>query len=297
MNLWERNAKKVAIGGVFAASTSAIFIRMIAASPLAVGFYRLAFSVPFFIVAVCLWHKKEIAGISRKYFLHCMFTGLLLTIHFLSWFTAVNHTTVASAVVIGSTHPIIILVVTTLVYRERTSWKAALGVIIALVGSAIVTAGDYSFSGQAAYGDLMAFVASAFFALYFLAGRKIRQTMNATVYVSLVFGSSGLFFALGMWITGTPFRGYTTMDYVYLLGVALVCQMGGHAIFNWCLGHVSPLYLSTVDTAEVIFATILAALIFKEIPAFWQVVGGVVTVMGLLYYHYHDGKMTGNREV
>lgn len=291
MNIWERNAKKVAVGGVFAASSSAIFIRLITAPALAVGFYRLVFSLPFFLLAVFLWHRKELAGISGKYFFHCFLTGLLLAIHFFSWFTAVNNTTIASAIVIGTTHPIIILGVTTLIYREKTSWKAALGVVVALVGAGVITAGDYSFSGQAAYGDLMAFVASAFFAFYFLAGRKIRQNINATVYVCLVFGSCGFFFTAGMLITGTPFTGYPSMDYVYLIGVALVCQIGGHAIFNWCLGHVSPLYLSTVDTAEVVFASVLAVLIFGEIPTLWQAIGGAITVTGLLYYHYHDGKM------
>ena len=72
--------------------------------------------------------------------------------------------------------------------------------------------------------------------------------------------------------------------------MAMVCQIGAHAVFNWCLGHVSPLYISTIETGESISASFLAFLIFSEMPSVWQFIGGAVTIGGLLYYNYHEGK-------
>lgn len=293
MPIFEENAKKIVIMAALAASFSAIFVRLIEAPPMAIGFYRLSFALPFFILWTLGRYRKELLTISRKQLLGCILSGLFLSAHFFSWFTAIDYTTVASAVVLCSTHPVVILIVTTLFYKEKTNKQAVIGVIIALVGAAIIAGGDYSFSGKAIFGDIMAFLGALFMALYFLAGRKLRKGINAAVYVLLVFGTCWLAFFVGMLLTATKFTGYTKMDFFYLFAMAMICQIGAHAVFNWCLGHVSPLYISTIETGEAIFASLLAFFIFLEVPSLWQLLGGVVTIGGLLYFNYHEGKNQG----
>ena len=274
--------------GAVAASFSAIFVRLIDASPIAIGFYRLTFTLPFFAVAVFIWHRTELKSITKRQLAGCMLGGLFLAGHYFTWFTAIGHTTIASAVVLCNISPIIILIITTLILREKTTVKAVIGVIIALIGAAIITGGDYSFAGDAIYGDIMAFFGALFYALYFLVGRKMRKGINATVYVFIIFATCWAAFAVGMIGTGTQFTGYSVKDYFYLFAFAMICQIGAHAVFNWCLGHVSPLYISTIETGESVFAAALAALLLAEIPTLWQWIGGGITICGLLYYNYHD---------
>ena len=288
MNILERNSKKIVVMAAVAASFSAIFVRLIHASAIAIGFYRLTFAVPFFIVTVFLWHREELKTITKRQVFGCMLGGLFLAGHYFTWFTAISHTTIASAVVLCNISPIIILIITTLIFREKTNLKAGIGVIIALLGAAIIAGGDYSFAGKAIYGDVMAFFGALFYALYFLVGRKMRKEVNAPIYVFFVFSTCWAAFAIGMFATGTQFTGYSIKDYIYLFAFAMVCSIGAHAVFNWCLGHVSPLYISTIETGESIFAGALAALIFGEIPSLWQWIGGGITIFGLLYYNYHD---------
>lgn len=288
MNIFQRNARKVVMAAVLAASFSAIFVRLIDAPPVAIGFYRLTFALPFFAIAALGWHRKELKSISSVDLGGSVLAGLFLAGHFFSWFTALGHTTVASANVLCLTHPIVILVVTALFLKERTNGKAVLGVIVAFTGAAIISAGDYSLSGEAIFGDFMAFLGAVFMALYFLAGRRFRKNINATVYVFLVFGSCWAAFAVGMLATGTSFTDYSAMDFLWMLAMTLVCQIGAHALFNWGLGYVSPLYVATWENAEALIASALAAVIFGEIPAVWQWVGGIIAISGLLYYSYHE---------
>ena len=290
MNVFQMQAKKIVVMAALAASFSAIFVRLIDAPAMAIGFYRLSFSLPFFAVAVLVWNRKELFSVSRKDLAVCMLSGVFLAFHFFTWFTSLSYTTIASAVVLCATHPIIILTITTLIFKEKTSRKAIIGVMLALVGAAIISGGDYSFSGRAIIGDVLALFGALFMALYFLAGRKMRKKLNATVYIFLVFGACWLTFGIGMLATSTPFLSYSASDFAYMFAVAMICQIGAHAVFNWSLGYVSPLYISTIETGEAIGATILAALIFAEIPTPWQLVGGIVTISGLIYYNYHDAK-------
>lgn len=288
MNIFSRNAKKIVIMATVAASFSGIFVRLINAGATAVGFYRLTFAVPFFAVMVMIKHRKELRALTKKQVAGAMFGGMLLAGHYFSLFTAVNNTTIASAVMLCNISPIIILIITAVIFREKTTVKAVIGVVIALAGAAVITGGDYSFAGKAIFGDIMAFFGALFYALYFLVGRRMREEINAPVYVFIVFTTCWMVFLIGMLTTGTPFTGYSVKDYIWLFVFAMVCSIGAHAVFNWCLAHVSPLYISTIETGESIFAAALAALIFGEIPTLWQWIGGGITICGLLYYNYHD---------
>ncbi|MGL4484110.1 MAG: hypothetical protein ACRCUS_04100, partial [Anaerovoracaceae bacterium] len=60
MNFFQRNAKYLVILAVICGSTSGIFGKLITASAMTIGFYRLSMVLPFFIVSVLLSYKKEL---------------------------------------------------------------------------------------------------------------------------------------------------------------------------------------------------------------------------------------------
>lgn len=287
MNIFERNAKKVVVAAVFAASFSAIFVRLVEAPPVVIGFYRLTFALPFFAVAALGWHRKELASISRKELGGSLLAGLFLAAHFFSWFTALEYTTVASATIICMMHPIVILVITALIFKEKVGFKAVAGVLVAFAGTAVISGGDYSLSKEAVFGDFMAFLGAVFIALYFLAGRKFRKNLSNTTYVFLVFAGCWAVFAIGMLASSASFTDYSAESFMWMLLMTLVCQIGSHALFNWCFRYVPPLYVATLENGEALIASALAAVIFAEIPPLWQWIGGVVTICGILYYNYH----------
>jgi len=58
MNIFVRNAKKIVVMATIAASFSAIFIRLIDATPIAIGFYRLTYALPFFVISTFCFFRK-----------------------------------------------------------------------------------------------------------------------------------------------------------------------------------------------------------------------------------------------
>ena len=273
---------------VFAASFSSIFVKLAEAPPVFIGFYRLTFALPFFAVAVFGWHRRELFAVKKKELMGSGLAGILLSFHFLCWFSALDYTTVASATVICMAYPIIILMISTLFLKEKTNKRAVAGILVAFVGAAIISGGDYSFSGEALIGDLFAFGGAVFMALYLLAGKKYRGNINATVYVFLLFTSCWMVFAVEMLVTSTPFTGYESKTFFWVFAMAMVCQIGAHAVFNWCLGYVKAIYLATWENCEIVIASLLAALLFHEIPTIWQYIGGGITILGLLYYNRYE---------
>lgn len=293
MNIFQRNVKKIVVLAVVAAAFSPIFIKLTAAPPMVIGFYRLTFALPIFAGVTFTKYKEDIKALTKKQLAGCAVAGVLLAGHFFSWFTGVGHTSVASATVLGMTHPFMILLISVFLFKEKTNKKAVAGVIIAFIGSVIISGSDYSISMDVLFGDIMCLFAALFMGLYLMAGNKFRKGINASVYVFIVFLFCWITFGIGMLVTSIPFTGYTMNDMFWIFVMAMVCQIGAHAVFNWCLGYTTALYVATCENLETFIATGIAVVLFQEIPSLWQIVGGLTIVAGVMYYTRHEGDSNG----
>ena len=290
MNLFQRNAKLIVVLAMISGSTSGILGKLITAGSMTIGFYRLSFCLPFFIVPLLIKHRKDIIEINKKQLLLCALGGVFLFGHFFCWYVAVKNTVIASAIVLAGLHPIVVILFMFVFFRKRTPAKAMAGVLMALTGGILVAGMDYSFAGSNVFGNFMALGAAFCMGLYFCIGNIVREKMNAGVYIFLVFFFCWVCFATGMILTKTPFTGYPLSDYIWLIVMTLLCQFGAHAVLNWSLGYVSSLYVSAIETGEIVSAMILAFIVLSQVPTPWQMAGAAVVIIGLVYYNRHDLK-------
>ena len=287
----KKYVKIIVVLAVLAGSSSGIYGRLISASALVIGFWRLTMGLPFFAIPVFTKYRAELLTVSKHDKALSALAGLFLFLHFFTWFSAVKMTNIASASVIGALHSMVVLLITVLVFKQRVSRQEVMGIVLALLGGAVVAGLDYSqlSSGDFA-GDMMAFLCAVFMGLYFAVGNEVRKRVNGGVYVFMVFFSCWVCFSIACLASRTPVLGYPARDYLLLLGVTITCQIGAHAAFNLCMGYVSSLYVSAIESGDPVFATILAALILGQKPTSWQIAGCVVVVAGLLYYNYSANK-------
>lgn len=286
-SILERYVKIIVVLAVLAGATSGIFGKAISASSMAIGFWRLTMGVPFFAVPVILKKRDALRRLTVKELLLTTLAGIFLFGHFFSWYSAVKMTTISSASVLASLHPLVVLFFSILVEKKRVAFRPVLGILLAILGAAMVAGFDYrQLSMDSFAGDLFGLAAGLFMGLYFSLGNVVRRTVDGMVYVFLVFGVCWVCFGLGMLFTGTPALGYPTMDYIYLLLLTLVCQIGAHAVFNLCIGHVDSLYISAWETGDCVFATLLSLILLGQVPTDYQIIGCVVVVVGLLYYNF-----------
>ena len=288
-----RHAKIATVFAVLFGSSSGILGNLITAPSLAIGFWRLTIALPFFIIpALANAEKREkLRRISKKDYFFCFVSGSFLFGLYFSWFTAVKLTNIASASVLAALHPLVVLLITIFIYRRRVSVKSILAIAVALLGGVLIMGADYSaFAGGNLTGNIMAFMAAMFMGLYFAMGDEVRKRVDGSLYVLMVFASCWVCFTIGAVASGTPLLGYRPLDYALLVVMAFVCQIGSHAVFNMCIGHVSSLYVSTWETGDAVFATILAVIFLGQIPQIYEIIGCVVVVGALLYYNRQEIK-------
>ena len=288
-----RYAKIITVVAVVFGATSGILGSLVEAPSMVTGFWRLTVALPFFLVPVLVNNEKrgKLKNVSGRDYFWCLVAGAFLFGHFFSWFSAVKFTNVASASVLAALHPLVVLLVTVFIYRKKVSLKSVAAIAVALVGGAIIVGADYSsFAGGSLKGNILAFLAALFKGLYFSVGDSVRKRVDGGIYVLLVFFACWVCFSLGILITGTPVLGYSTSDYIYILAMTFICQIGAHAVFNMCIGYVSSLYVSTWEAGEPVFATIMAVIFLGQVPKSYEIIGCVVVVAALLYYNRQENK-------
>jgi len=262
-----------------------IFVRMANAQPIALAAWRTIFAA---LILLPFWltkrlKRKEKINVGRRSLILGIFAGLCLGVHFTFWIASLRFTSVASASVLVTVHPIILIIVESLLFHERFSKSSWMGVFVAFAGSALLAYADKTMTSvfpHPFWGDVLAFIAALVFSAYFLIGRKLRQKYDWLDYVFLVYSWAAiaclilsLAFGIGLKVDG--------MTLLMALGLAIGPQIMGHGSMNFSVKYISPTLLSTLILAEPLLATILAYFIFAELPSPYSFGAMTIVIIGI----------------
>ncbi|HRE28246.1 MAG TPA: DMT family transporter, partial [Anaerolineales bacterium] len=118
-------------------------------------------------------------------------------------------------------------------------------------------------------------------AVYLVIGRRLRQSLALVPYITLTYGAAAVSLLAACLVTGTPFTGYDSIAYLWLLLLALLPQLIGHSSFNWALKHLPATFVSVATLGEPILSSALAMLVIGEAPTPLKIVGGLVVLVGI----------------
>lgn len=277
----------VLCAGIFAISTGAILTRLAQQSApslvIAAGRTTLASLI---LLPFCLSQRREeLRQMSRQDWGLALLSGGALGIHFASWIASLEYTTVASSTVLVTTSPLWVGLAAPFVLGEAMNRPLKIGIGLALAGSAIIafwgTGQIASTSSNPLLGNGLALIGAVAAAVYFLVGRRLRKHLSLLTYTTVVYGTSALLLLVMVAVRGESLGGYGVQTYGLLLLMALLPQLLGHSSFNWVLGFLPASYVAVTIISEPIGATLLAFLIFREIPGVGTLVGGVLILAGI----------------
>jgi len=274
--------------GIFIAivsvSFAALFIRWTSEGTHAhvIAFYRMAFASMIVMPITLVFCYKELISIDRKMLFLLIGIGAFLALHFATWIESLDHTTVASSVLLVTSHPILVASVSHFYFRERHSRIAAGGIALGLAGMIIITWGDTSFGEEQVYGDFLALIGMVAVAVYMLAGRQVRQKLGLFVYVFIVYTSAAFFLLILCLFQGHQLVSLPGDDYLIFAALAVIPTIFGHTVYNWALKYVSASVVSVSLLGEPILSSLWAVLFLEEFPIGTIYLGGAMVLVGII---------------
>jgi drug/metabolite transporter (DMT)-like permease len=219
-------------------------------------------------------------------------SGVFLAGHFLLWTASLKYTSVAASVLLVSLHPIIVTPLGKRLLGERVSRQMLAGVGLAVVGTFVTCAGDFRVDSSAFGGDLLAIAGGLCLAGYLLIGRSVRANLGVAGYSAIVYAVVCVIAALTAVVSGFAHLPSPRVA-LACFGLALVCTIGGHTVYNWALRHVPVLLVSVSFLGEPPLTAVLALLILASVPSLATVLGGVLILAGLALALVEPGARSG----
>jgi len=266
--------------GIVAISTASIFIKLCEAPVLIIATYRMMLASLMLMPFAC--YKKTWRGWKRSEMGWVFLSGLFLSLHFAFWIASLKYTSVASSVVLVTTHPIFVGIGSWLFLKERIGMNLVLGIALSVLGSGLISYGDMSLSKEALMGDGFALLGAIAASGYLFVGRKMRKDRDLFSYIFPVYSTAGLILILLSLIFEKSFFGYSPSTYFFLFLLALIPQLIGHTTFNWALKYLPASMVAVSILGEPVGSSILAYFILGEGLTTWKILGGVSIFAGIL---------------
>ncbi len=297
----------VLAAGVVAISTSAILVRLAfqAADTQSIGFSmvlaasRLGLAALAMVVVTgltphpppnaladsdqpSLQRSPALATTPKQLYSLGIAAGLCLAIHFASWITSLAYTSVAASTALVTTNPVWVALLSWVWLGERPRRSTILGVGIAVLGGVLIAhTGKTDTASHPWLGNGLALIGAWSVSVYLLlATIAQRRGVSLQHYMLVVYISATIVLCPIPLCLGTGYAGYSWAVYLWIALMAMIPQLIGHTVLNWSVRWLPPTHVTLVILLEPVIASILAYLVFQELPHTLVIVGGAILLLG-----------------
>ena len=275
---------------VFLFGLAGLFGKLLALPPLVIVFGRTVFA-SICLILIIVYLKKSLTLESGRDFKVLAAMGILLAIHWVTFFHSIQISTVAVGLLTFSTYPFFVAILEPCFFKEKLTFFALFSAILIFAGVALILP-SFNFDNNTTRGVFWGILSGFTFAVLSLFNRKYVQTYSPLIIT--FFQNS--FAALVLF----PFLFFETWelhsgDIFFLMVLGIFCTAIAHALFISGLKHVKTQVASIVAGLEPVYGIIFALVLFGEVPSLRTLSGGVL-IMGTAVLATFRNVQSGSRE-
>jgi len=205
-----------------------------------------------------------------------MANGVVLAVHWVSFFTAVQIANVATGLLGYASFPLFVLILERALHRRRWSGREAATAALVTVGLVLLVP-EFALSNRIVQGLAWGLLSGLSFALLAVINRRWVAARPASDVAFWQNGWAALAL-LPLCLAGTaPVIGAREIGLVLVLGV--VCTAFAHTLFIGGLRTLTAHTASVVAALEPVYGIVLALLLQGEVPD-WRTLSGATLIVG-----------------
>ena len=274
---------------VFIWGFTAILGALISLEALDLVWFRMTFAVLFIVMYV--WIKKIKLQVSKKIFIKLMVLGLIIALHWLTFFKAIKVSNISVTLACLSTGALFTSILEPFFYKKRVVlYEVFFGLLV--VGGLYII---FQVEGNYLEGIVLALTSAFLSALFSVMNGKLAQEFDSTLISFYELLGGVLFLSIFMLFTGSftgDFFNLSSSDLFYLLILSSICTAYAFIASVKVMKHISPYTVMLTINLEPIYGIILAVFIFKEkehmSPAFYfgaLIILATVVANGIVQYY------------
>jgi len=266
---------------VFIWGFTAILGALISVDAIPLVWYRMFFAVIFILIYFII--KKKSIKTSKRGLLKFLFTGILIALHWIAFFSAIKVANVSIALVAMSTGALFTSLIEPLFFKRKLIFLELFFGVIVIAGLYLI----FNVESQYTLGIIYALIASFLSALFTVLNGLYIKKHDAEVisFYQLLFGV--LFISVFIVATSNfSIQDFSinTSDIIYLLILSSICTAYAFVVSVKIMKYLSPYTVMLTVNLEPVYGIILAVIFFgdkeKMSPQFY--IGAIVIVITVI---------------
>ncbi|MCK4715574.1 MAG: EamA family transporter [Candidatus Marinimicrobia bacterium] len=248
-----------------------LFGKLIAASPVTIVFGRTAFA------SVVLWvvirrYRIGLKFQDRRDICGFLLMGMLLAIHWLTFFYSIQVSTVAIGLLTYSSFPVFVTLCEPLFFRSRLKTVDVITALIVMAGM-IVIIPVFDIRNNIMQGVLYGLISGWTFALLTIFNKKYISVYPA-LKIAFYQDFTACLILLPVIIIQAPRLSINDVGYLAILGI--LCTALAHTLFIHSIKHIRAYTAGIIASLEPVYGILLAILVLGEYPQLRTVIGGLL---------------------
>ena len=254
---------------------SGLFGKLLSMNPMIIVFGRVLFSSIFLFIIILIL-KKSLRLKSQHYF-HLIIMGIVLAIHWSTFFKSIQMSTVAIGLLTFSTFPIFITFIEPYFFKEKIKSSDIISAIITFTGILLVIP---KFEIGSMMGVLWGILSGFTYAiLSILNKRYVMEYSSITIaFYEQIIATIILF---PFFFIQKPI--FSNRDIVLLVILGVIFTGISHLLFINGLKNIKAHTAGIISSLEPVYGIFFAALLLKEIPSIREILGGILIFSTVVY--------------
>ena len=240
---------------------TAILGKLISIDALPLVWHRMLLATAFVFLFIVF--KKNSFRVQKKTLVMLLVTGVVIALHWLTFFKAIKVSNVSVALATMSTGAFFTALLEPILYRRKIIWHEILLGLLVIIGLGLIFSVDTSYK----QGILLALCSAFLAAIFSLANGKLIQKHKPSVISFYELGAGVVFLSIYMIFTNnlsSDIFVLSTMDWVYIFILASFCTAYAFISSVKVMKHLSPYTVMLTTNLEPVYGILLAYTIFGE---------------------------------
>lgn len=209
---------------------------------------------------------------SRKDYGIAVFAGIILAVHWTTFFQAIQSSSVAIGTITFSTFPLFLTFLEPLLFREKLKVTSVLSAVVLLLG-VFITIPEFSLENQITIGILWGMVSSLSYAVLSLANRYLSRSYAARTVCLYEQGTAAVVLLPAIFFVKTN---WTTQNILGIAAIGFICTAFAHSLYVAAQRKVKAQTAGIISGMETVYGIVYALLFLGEVPGIRELIGGAV---------------------
>lgn len=209
---------------------------------------------------------------SRKDYGIAVFAGIILAVHWTTFFQAIQSSSVAIGTITFSTFPLFLTFLEPLLFQEKLKVKSVLSAAVLLLG-VFITIPEFSMENQITIGIIWGMVSSLSYAVLSLANRYLSRSYAARTVCLYEQGTAAVVLLPAMFLVKTS---WTPQNILGIAAIGFICTAFAHSLYVAAQRKVKAQTAGIISGMETVYGIVYALFFLGEVPGIRELIGGTV---------------------